>query len=100
MGICYCKTEDKELIIAQTSSGGTNGASLSESENHVRINNILLSVILVIIALIIFTLNDSNNWVKQRHKKWIGDRVNSEMVPRMRLRMSGRSDPEREEAAV
>ena len=98
MGRSYSKTEDREIVIAQTSSGGTNSASLSESENHIRIKNMLNTVLLVIIALVIFTLICIK--IKQRQKKWIGDRVNSEFMRRMRLRMSGRRDPEREEAAV
>lgn len=94
MGKPYSKIEEKEVIITQNSSG-SNAAGISETENHVRINNVLITTFLALIAVVIITLLCFK--LKERHKKWIDGRINAEFLRRMRYRLSGRRGPEQEE---
>lgn len=86
MGKSYSKVEEKEIVIAQNS--GANSVSLSE--DHIKINNILITTLMVMIAiavLIVLCLK-----LKEKHKKYIEDRVSAEFVRRMRSRLSGKRD--------
>lgn len=90
MGSSKSKTEEKDVIIAQNASGG----GISTSDTHVQINNILLSAALAIFVLAVFAIIWKK--LKERQKKWIQNRVDSEFLRRMRLRLSGRREREEE----
>lgn len=98
----YSKVEDKEVIINQNASGGSNNAREEESESHIKINNILITTFLVMITVILIYYMYVK--AKASHKKWIEERVNSEFLKRVRSRLSGRfsgrASEDRNEEAV
>lgn len=90
MGKPYSKIEDKEVIIAQNASGGKNSASDQEQENHIKYNNILITTFLILAFIVVLTFVFIK--LKNRHKKWIEKRVNSEFLRMMRNRLSMKRD--------
>lgn len=88
MGKSYSKTEEKEVIIAQNASGG----SITAVESHIQITNILLASTLTIIAVAIIIIIWKK--LKDKQKKWIGKHVETELIRKMRLRLSGRRERE------
>lgn len=90
MGKSYSKTEDKEVIITQNASGGSNTASDSEQENHIKFNNILMTTFLVLIIIVILALIYKK--MIKGYKKWIDQQVDTAFIRRMRQRLSGRRD--------
>lgn len=89
MGKSYSKTEDKEIIIAQTAGAGKNSATDSETESHgIELNNALLITILVLIGIGIMVFIYKK--FKARQQSWMRKTIQEEFVRRLQLRLSGR----------
>ncbi|KAJ2950374.1 hypothetical protein O0L34_g8617 [Tuta absoluta] len=97
MGKPYSKTEDKEIIIAQTTGAGGNSAGISDQEVHLTTNNILLSVILGFGLLLILYLGYKQYY--RCHKKWIHKEMQTSFLRRVRERLSGRRARDEDEEA-
>jgi hypothetical protein len=89
MGKSYSKQEEKEVIITQNAAGSNEGQGIAEHAEHLHVNNVLLTSILVIIAVAVLIFAFYK--YKKCHHKWIQKEIRGDMARRIRVRLSGRS---------
>lgn len=68
-GKCYSKQEEKEVIITQDAAGSNQGQEIAEQTEHMQVNIVLLTVILIIsgFATLVFVYRGH----KRCHQKWV-----------------------------
>ncbi|XP_073948999.1 uncharacterized protein [Choristoneura fumiferana] len=76
----------EEVIVAQNAAGGTNNADLKDIGNHISNNNIILTVVLIILC--IFGLAMVYRMYRKCHQRWIQQEINSGVLERLRNRAS------------
>lgn len=95
MGKTHLKTEEKEVIITQNAAGSNknSGASDQDVETHIVTNNVLITVVLVIVVIAIYRniriYFGCRKW-RNSERKWMENKMQNEFIRRMRQRLSGR----------
>lgn len=91
MGKNYSKNEDKEILITQNAAAGSNTGGITEIESNIKTSNILITVALIIFICTMVYLA-WKSW-RNKERKWIEKRMQSEFFTRIRQRFSGRFNP-------
>lgn len=86
MGQGYSKQEEKEVVITQNAVGSNDATGTSE--HHTKVNNILISVLFVVLALIGCCV--LYKFFKKAQQKYIHKEVRREVWARLQARLSMR----------